>query len=81
MKLLTFRRLKMKPAAKSKNLLPQARTRMNTHTQAMTKDLTSVLGLGIVEAVYIGADLQSWLIDPIETKGSTSSPDSSLNPG
>jgi hypothetical protein len=30
MKLLTFRRLKMKPAAESKNLLPQARTRMNT---------------------------------------------------
>ena len=46
MKLLTFRRLKMKPAAESKNLLPQARTWMNTGAQVKTKDLTCVSGLG-----------------------------------
>jgi hypothetical protein len=48
-KLLTFRRLKMKPVAESKNLLPQARTRMNTRAQAKTKDLTCVSGWGTVE--------------------------------
>jgi len=47
---LTFRRLKMKPTAESKNLLPQARTRMNTRAQAKTKDLTCVLVRRIVEA-------------------------------
>jgi hypothetical protein len=44
MKLLTFRRLKIKPTAESKNLLPQARTRMDTDEQAKTKDLTCVSG-------------------------------------
>jgi hypothetical protein len=48
-KLLTFRRLKMKPVAESKNLLPQARTRMNTRAQAKTKDLTYVSGWGTVK--------------------------------
>jgi hypothetical protein len=50
MKLLTFRRLKMKPAAESKNLLPKARTQMNTHAQAKTILTACVLGWGILEA-------------------------------
>jgi len=37
-------RLKMKPADESKNLLSQARTRMNTDAQAKTKDLTYISG-------------------------------------
>jgi hypothetical protein len=43
-RLLTFRRLKMKPVAESKNLLPQARTWLNIDEQAKTKDLIYVLG-------------------------------------
>ena len=48
-------RLKMKPADESKNLLPQARTRMNTDAQAKTKDLTCVSGLGTVKV-----DIYRW---------------------
>jgi hypothetical protein len=34
MKLLTFRRLKMKPAAESKNFAPSSKNTMNTDEQA-----------------------------------------------
>jgi hypothetical protein len=37
-----LRRLKMKPAVESKNMLLEARTQMNTHAQAKTKELTYV---------------------------------------
>jgi hypothetical protein len=37
-----LRRLKMKLAAESKNMLLHARTWMNTHAQAKTKELTYV---------------------------------------
>jgi hypothetical protein len=57
MKLLTFRRLKMKPAAESKNLLLQVRTRTNTDEQTKTKYLTYVSGWGQWKRVYIDRDL------------------------
>jgi hypothetical protein len=56
MKLLTLRRLKMKPAAESKNLLPQARTRMNNKQRPRFDRCVS--GWETMETgIYIGGDL------------------------
>jgi hypothetical protein len=61
MKLLTFRRLKIKPAAESKNFLPQARTRWTRMNKQQigptvdTKDLTTCVSTGgQCKWVYIG---------------------------
>jgi hypothetical protein len=60
MKLLTFRRLKMKPAAESKNFAPPSKNKMNTDEQATdrpateTKDLTACASTwGTCKRVYI----------------------------
>jgi hypothetical protein len=58
MELLTFRRLKMKPAAESKNLLPPSKN-MDEH-MCINKDQRFdrlCLGLGDSGRVYIGGDL------------------------
>jgi hypothetical protein len=59
MKLLTFRRLKMKPVAESKNSLPQASKNTDEHKRT-SKDQRFdrlYLGLGDRGRVYIGGDL------------------------
>ena len=60
MKLLTFRRLKIKPAAESKNLLLKARTQMNNKQRPRFDRCVSGLGDSGSGYIYVGTFNPGW---------------------